>query len=84
MGFDAVAERLDVQPQIAAEVDDMAMLRLLAREGVGLAVLPPIVVRDELASGELVECGELPGLVETFYGVTVERRFPNPLLKSLI
>jgi len=37
----------------AVEVDDMAMMRLLAREGVGLAVLPPIVVRDELASGEL-------------------------------
>lgn len=84
MGFDAMADRLGVRPQIAAEVDDMAMMRLLAREGAGLAVLPPIVVRDELASGELVEFGELPGLVETFYGVTVERRFSNPLLKSLM
>lgn len=84
MGFDAMADRMGVRPQIAAEVDDMAMMRLLAREGVGLAALPPIVVRDELASGELVERAELPGLVETFYGVTVERRFPNPLLKPLI
>jgi LysR family transcriptional activator of nhaA len=44
-GFDAWMERLDLRPQIAAEVDDMAMMRLLAREGVGLAVLPPIVVQ---------------------------------------
>lgn len=83
MGFDAMAERLGVRPQIAAEVDDMAMMRLLAREGVGLAALPPIVVRDELLSGELSECAKLPDIVESFYGVTVERRFPNPMLKLL-
>ncbi len=84
MGFDALIDRLGVTPQIAAEVDDMAMMRLLAREGVGLAVLPPIVVRDELAGGSLVECAKLPNLTEPFYGVTVERRFPNPLLADLL
>ncbi len=84
MGFDAITDRLGIRPQIAAEVDDMAMMRLLAREGVGLAVLPPIVVRDELANGDLVECAALPGLVERFYGVTVERKFPNPLLSILM
>ena len=84
MGFDALVDRLGVTPQIAAEVDDMAMMRLLAREGVGLAVLPPIVVRDELVSGVLIESAQLPNLTETFYGVTVERRFPNPLLAELL
>lgn len=83
-GFDALADRLGVRPQIAGEVDDMAMMRLLAREGVGLAVMPPIVVRDELAGGTLVESAQLPNLTETFYGVTVERRFPNPLLAGLL
>jgi len=84
MGFDALIDRLGVRPQIAAEVDDMAMMRLLAREGIGLAVLPPIVVRDELASGALVESAQLPNLTETFFGVTVERRFPNRLLAELL
>jgi LysR family transcriptional activator of nhaA len=83
-GFDALADRLGVRPQIAAEVEDMAMMRLLAREDVGLAVLPPIVVRDEIASGVLVEADQLPGLAETFYAVTVERRFPNPLVRALL
>ncbi len=83
-GFNALTERLQVRPQIAAEVDDMAMMRLLAREGVGLAVLPPIVVRDELDSGDLVECARLPGLTETFFGVTVARRFPNALVAELL
>jgi len=83
-GFDALADRLGIRPQIAAEVDDMAMMRLLAREDVGLGVLPPIVVKDELASGELIQALQLPGIAETFYAVTMERRFPNPLLGMLL
>ncbi|WP_144183305.1 LysR family transcriptional regulator [Elioraea rosea] len=83
-GFEALRERLGVTLQIAAEVDDMAMMRLLAREGIGLAVLPPIVVRDELASGELEEAERLPGLVQPFHAVTIARRFPNPLLREVL
>jgi LysR family transcriptional activator of nhaA len=83
-GFEALRERLGLRPRIAAEVEDMAMMRLLAREGFGLAVLPRIAVRDELASGELVEGERLPGLVQPFYAVTVPRRFPNALLGHLL
>jgi LysR family transcriptional activator of nhaA len=83
-GFDALADRLGVRPQIVAEVEDMAMMRLLAREDVGLAVLPPIVVKDELAAGLLVEGDEPLGITETFFAVTMERRFPNPALRALL
>jgi LysR family transcriptional activator of nhaA len=82
--FDALTSRLGVTPAIAAEVDDMAMLRLLAREDAGLAIIPPIVVQDELALGLLVEAVKLEGIVETFFAVTRDRRFPNPLLASII
>lgn len=83
-GFDALVDRLGVRPRIAAEVDDMAMLRLVAREDRGLAVVPSIVVKDELDNGVLVEIEQLPGLEETFVAITLSRRFPNPLLKDLI
>ena len=81
-GFDAWMERLGLRPQIAAEVDDMAMMRLLAREGAGLAVLPPIVVQDELASGRLVEAAPLPDLAETFYAISMELSLANPLVRT--
>lgn len=80
MGFDALVNRLGIHPQIVAEVDDMAMLRLVAREHTGLAVVPSIVVKDELDSGVLVEFARLPGLAETFFAITLVRSFPNPLL----
>ena len=83
-GFDTLVDRLGVTPKIAGEVDDMAMLRLMARERGGLAVVPPIVVRDELEAGVLVEIRRLPDLHEHFYAITASRRFPNPLLRELI
>lgn len=82
--FDALVDSLRVVPRVAAEADDMAMLRLLARAGAGLAVIPPIVVRDELASGMLVDLGRLNGLAEGFFAVTLQRRFPNPLVGELL
>lgn len=82
--FDALAVRLGVTPILAAEVDDMAMIRLLARADAGLAVIPPIVVRDELQSGALVEFALLDGISEVFFAVTQERRFPNPLLTEVL
>jgi LysR family transcriptional activator of nhaA len=82
--FEALVARLGITPQIAAEVDDMAMMRLLAREGAGLAVLPPIVVKGEIEAGALVEFDALPGMIESFYAVTVKRRFPNPLIRPLL
>ena len=84
IAFDALTDRIGVAPRIAAEVDDMAMLRLLARERVGLAVVPTIVVRDELESGELVEIARLPEIAEHFHAITLSRRFPNPLLRELL
>lgn len=82
--FDAMASRLSVRPQIAAEVDDMAMMRLLAREGIGLALVAPIVVKDELNSGRLKEAKEHPRIKETFFAITLRRRFPNPLVQELL
>ena len=84
LGFDTVCSRLGVEPVIAAEVDDMAMMRLLAREDIGLAVIPWIVVRQELATGLLKEADHGIGLTESFYAVTVKRKFPNLLLTALL
>ena len=82
--FDALASRLGVTPVFAAEVDDMAMIRLLARADAGLAIIPPIVVRDELEAGILVEAARLDGISEPFFAVTLQRRFPNPLLSEIL
>ncbi|MEM6640159.1 MAG: LysR family transcriptional regulator [Pseudomonadota bacterium] len=84
VSFDALVNRLGAKPRILAEVDDMALLRLMARQGVGLVVVPPIVVADELESGELLVIAELPGCVESFTALHLERQFPNELLRKVL
>ncbi len=84
VGFDHLLDVAGIRPIILAEVDDMAMLRLLAREREGVTLVPPIVVRDELQSGVLVEHCSIPQLTEKFYAITQNRRFPNQLLSQLL
>lgn len=83
-GLDLLLHTLGIAATFAAEVDDMAMLRLLVRQDVGLGVVPSIVVRDELASGELTQVARLPDLFETFYAITLPRQFVNPIVTTLI
>ncbi len=82
--FDALCEQQGVRVRILAEVDDMATMRLLARDASALALVPSIVVRDELRERVLHEYCVVPGLFETFYAITVERAFQHPLLTSLL
>ena len=84
-GFDTLMERAGLSPRIAAEVDDMAMLRLLARESRrAVALVPPVVVRDELRTGRLREVLRVQGLEESFYAILPRRRFPNPLARLIV
>jgi LysR family transcriptional activator of nhaA len=83
-GFDLMCEQLGIRYRLRAEVDDMALLRLLARDSDSVALLPSVVVQDELRSGRLVEYGVVPDLYENFYAVSVQRRFAPPLLKVLL
>lgn len=82
--LEAYLQRLQISPRIVAEVDDMAMIRVLVREGFGFAIAPPIVVHDELKMGQLTEYGRLDGLNETFFAIVPRRRFPNALLEILL
>jgi LysR family transcriptional activator of nhaA len=82
--FDALCERLDIRVRVLAEVEDMAMMRLLARDSDALVLVPSVVVRDELRQRILYELCVVPALAESFYAVTVDRRFQHPLLRSLL
>ena len=82
--FDALAAQHQIQPEVIAEADDMAMLRLLARDSGALAVIPQVVVKDELASGVLHQYLTLPRVFENFYAVSVQRQLIHPRIHMLL
>jgi len=82
--FDALAAQYQLQPEIVAEADDMAMLRLLARDSGALAVIPEVVVKDELQNGRLHKYLTLPQIYENFYIITTQRELLHPQLNLLL
>lgn len=82
--FDVLLGQLGIEIDPFAEVDDMAMLRLLARDSGGLAVVPEVVVQDELESGRLETYWVLNGVVERFYAITAKRHFELVPLKTML
>lgn len=82
--FDLILDQAGIRPVIAAEVDDMAMLRVLALRLRAVALVPKVVVQDELRSGALVERYRVSSIKERFYAITATRTFPNVLVKDLV
>ncbi|MBU6491758.1 MAG: LysR family transcriptional regulator [Burkholderiales bacterium] len=82
--FDALCASAAVEPRIRAEVDDMAMLRLVARDSDWLTLLPEVVVQDELRTGRLVVVGVSTELTENFYAITAPNRYRPRVLDELM
>ncbi len=83
--FDMLCDNWSIEPKIMAEVDDMAMLRLLARDiPNSIAIMPRVVVKDELNSGSLIEYCQIPDLYEKFYAIYHKGQYMNPLYQTII
>ena len=81
--FEGYCSRMQFTPNIKSEANDMAMLRLLARNSEALAVLPAVVVRDELRQGVLKVWHELPNTFGDFYAITIRRIYEPTALSKL-
>lgn len=82
--FDLFCDERGLRVDVVAEADDMAMMRVLSRELEAAALLPPVVVRDELLDGTLEEYCAVPDLFEEFHAITVRRRFEPELVRTLL
>lgn len=83
-GLSELAHKLNVTPHIFADVDDMAMVRLLTVEGAGVALAPTVVLAGEIATGEVTTVDADLGLTQDFYAVTLVRKYPHPKVKLLL
>jgi len=82
--FDLMLALAHIEPRIRAEVDDMALLRLLALSGEGLALVSKIVVERELQSRQIKFMFRVPGLAERYFALTVRKRFESPWVGEIV
>ena len=82
--FESFCATHQYRADVKVEVDDMAMMRLLARDSGYLSVMPPVVVKDEIESGKLQVYQELPQAYEHFYAISQPRKFIPEVLLHLL
>ena len=71
-------DRHELRPDITAEFDDTALLKVFGQAGVGVFA-GPAVLEDEVARQYKVEpIGRADGLAERFYAISGERRIKHP------
>ena len=82
--FDHFIESNKITLKTAGELDDIALLRILALTGKGLVVIPRLGVTNDIESGNLVVLHEFKNIKQSFYAITRQKKFPNPIINELL
>lgn len=72
-----------IEPDVVAEVDDMAMLQLLGHDGLGVFCAPSVVEAEVKRTFDVQIIGRLRGVRERFYALSAERRLRHPAVIAI-
>jgi LysR family transcriptional activator of nhaA len=68
----------------AGELDDIALLRIIALNGKGLVIIPRLGVVNDIDNGSLIVLHEFKSIKQSFYAITRQKKFPNPIINELV
>jgi LysR family transcriptional activator of nhaA len=71
-----------IDPDVRCEFEDAAMLKIAGKEGLGVFVVPTIIVEEVEKMYGVHRLGELP-IIERFYALSVERKIKHPAVLAL-
>lgn len=69
---------------LRGEFEDSALLKLFAREGLGIVPVPTVAEKEACRQFGLRLVGRSEAVRERFYAITVERKVANPLLQRVM
>ena len=72
-----------VQPQVVAEFEDAALAKIAATSGMGVIVVPTVVLSEAVERYGFVPVGRTKDLETRFYAITAERRFTHPAIVAI-
>jgi LysR family transcriptional regulator, transcriptional activator of nhaA len=67
-----------LQPRIAGEFQDSALMKVFGQAGSGIFAAPVAISEDVRSRYHVVEVGPAEGIAETYYAISVERRLKHP------
>ncbi|HET9933039.1 MAG TPA: LysR substrate-binding domain-containing protein, partial [Polyangiaceae bacterium] len=75
--------KLGVVPNVVAEFEDGALLKVFGAEGLGLFPGPAAVIDPIRAQYHVDLVGTTDAVTERFYAISVERRLRNPAVVAI-
>jgi len=73
----------DFYPEVGGEMDDTALMKVFAEAGVGFIPAPLAIAAEIKAQFGLSLLLEIPGAIERFYAITVQRRLQHPAVLAI-
>jgi LysR family transcriptional regulator, transcriptional activator of nhaA len=70
--------------RIAGEVDDVALLRILAIRSGSVIVMPEMGIRNDIESGDVEVLLKMAAVEQRFYAITRQKKEPNADIRFLI
>lgn len=72
-----------LRPQVVAEIADSSLLKTFGQAGMGLFAAPSVVEAEIRRQYQVEVVGQLEGVVERFYAISVERRLKHPAVLAI-
>jgi len=73
----------EIRPRAVAEFDDMALLKSLAADGLGIAPIHRITAPEVEKRYGMISLGKVTGLETSFHAITMERRIRHPAVAAV-
>jgi LysR family transcriptional activator of nhaA len=73
----------NLTPRIVAEMEDSALIKVFASEGLGFVAIPEIIAEHVCERYGLDRIGPAEGCAERYYAITVERRLKHPAVIAI-
>ena len=82
--LDAFFQNLKIKYRVAGEIDDIALLRILALRSGSLVVVPLMGVIQDVKENSLIVLTEIPRIHQRFYAITQRKLRADPKIQFLI
>jgi LysR family transcriptional activator of nhaA len=73
----------EVKPDVVAEFDDLALMKVMAAEGRGFIAVPTVALREAVSRYHFRSLGQATGCRVPFHAITAERRINHPAVTAI-
>lgn len=81
--LDAWFRARNIQPEIIAELDDLALASVLAEKGLGVLAAPDVIAGELRQRYTLHSVGRAKDIRQRFFAISVERKIKNPAVAAI-